>query len=150
MPQSLAKVYLHLTFSTKDRARVLLDDHRPRLHAYMGGILRSMGFHPVEINSEPDHAHVLLDLSRTLTIADMVRDLKRGSSIWLQDSFPRLGNFHWQSGYGIFSVSRGDLGQTIHYIRNQREHHRGISFQDEFRRLCKEHEIEIDERYVWD
>jgi REP element-mobilizing transposase RayT len=150
VPQSLAKVYLHLTFSTKARARVITAELQPELHAYMGGILRSIGCRPLEINTEPDHVHVLLDFGRTLTIARMVGELKKGSATWLRGNFPQHRNFHWQAGYGVFSVSRWDVEKITHYIRNQREHHKGFSFQDEFRRLCNQYGVKLDERYAWD
>ena len=150
MPQSLAKIYIHLIFSTKNREPLILDSVRPRLHTYMAGILRDLGSPAIEINTEPDHAHILFLLSRTLSLADTVKELKRGSSIWLKEIDPSLKEFHWQTGYGAFSVSVSRLNDVQKYVQNQREHHRKELYQDEFRRWLKAYEVEYDERYVWD
>jgi putative transposase len=150
MPQSLAQIYVHLIFSTKNRERLIQDDIRPRLHEYMAGILRDMGAPSLVINSEPDHVHVLFVMSRTRTLSDTIGELKRGSSIWIKEVAPELSGFHWQNGYGAFSVSASKLEVVRRYIQNQREHHRTETFQEEFRRWLKEYEVEYDERYVWD
>jgi REP element-mobilizing transposase RayT len=150
VPQSLSKVYIHLVFSTKDRARSLPDEIHPELHPYMGGILKGRGCTPIEINTEPDHAHVLFLLSRTEALSEIVGHLKKSSNDWLRKQGPQFAEFFWQGGYGAFSVSRSQVEHVQAYIRNQREHHRGKSFQDEFRSLLKAYEVEYDERYVWD
>lgn len=150
MPQSLAKIYIHLIFSTKNRERAVPDDLRPGLHAYMGGVLRDLGCTAVDINTEPDHAHVLFLLSRTESLSNIVRQVKTGSTHWLQDKQPALRHFHWQNGYGAFSVSQSTLQEVREYGRGQREHHRVMTFQEEFRKFLTRYEIEFDERYVWD
>src|SRR4051812_18362524 len=150
MPQSLAKIYIHLIFSTKNRDRCLPDEIRPGLHAYMGGILNGAGCSPVEINTEPDHAHLLFVMTRTETVSEVVGRLKKGSNDGLRNRDPRFRNFYWQGGYGIFSVSQSAVEEVRSYIRNQRDHHKQVSFQDEFRTFLKRYEIEFDERYVWD
>jgi putative transposase len=150
MPQSLAKIYVHLIFSTKNRERLLPDDLRPGFCAYFGGILRDLGCTAVEINSEPDHVHLLFLASRTETLSDVVRQLKTGSNLWLQEQRPEFHHFHWQNGYGAFSVSQSGVEEVREYIRLQREHHRVMTFQEEYRKFLARHEIEFDERYVWD
>lgn len=150
MPQSLARIYVHLIFSTKNRERVLPDDIRPDLHAYMGGTLKGLGCSPIEINSEPDHAHLLFIMTRTETLSDVVGQVKKSANDWLRARRPQFAHFFWQGGYGAFSVSQSTVEGVREYIRNQREHHKWVSFQDEFRTLLKRYEIEFDERYVWD
>lgn len=150
VPQSLSKVYIHLVFSTKYRVRSLSDEIRPQLHTYLAGILKGFGCTPVEINTEPDHAHVLFLLSRMAVLSEIVGHLKKSSNDWLRKQSPQFAEFLWQGGYGAFSVSRSQLEHVQAYIRNQREHHRVRSFQDEFRTLLKAYDIEYDERYVWD
>ena len=150
MPQSLAKIYIHLIFSTKNRERSLLDEIRPALHAYMGGILNGLGCQPVEINTEPDHAHLLFVMTRTDTVSNVVGQLKKSSNDWLRECDQRFNNFYWQGGYGAFSVSQSAVEEVRDYIRHQRDHHKQVSFQDEFRAFLKRYEIEFDERYVWD
>ncbi len=150
MPQSLARIHVHLVFSTKHRDRILADDIRSDLHAYMGGILRDLDSPALDINTEPDHAHVLLLLARTHALSDVVGQLKRGSSVWLKPKGAAYAAFHWQNGYGAVSVSQSALAEVRDYIRSQREHHAHTTFQDEFRAFFRRHEIEYDERFVWD
>jgi len=150
MPQSLAKVYVHLVFSTKNREPLLIEAVRADLHAYMAGILRDLESPVVEINTEPDHAHVLFILSRTRALSVLVRELKSGSSAWIKTRGDGFTAFHWQNGYGAFSVSQSAVNDVREYIRRQHEHHKLVSFQDEFRAFLRRYEITFDERYVWD
>lgn len=150
MPQSLSKIYIHLIFSTKDRERTLPDEIRPDLHAYLGGIFKGLGCSPMEINTEPDHLHALFLLSRTKTVSDVVGHVKKSSNDWLRSQGPQFAGFFWQAGFGAFSVSQSQVEEVRTYIRNQSEHHRVKSFQDELRAFLKAYEVEFDERYVWD
>ena len=150
MAQSLSKIYIHLIFSTKNRDRILPDEIRPDLHAYMGGILRDLKSPAIEINTQPDHAHVLFVLARTQAVSDVCGELKRGSSIWLKTKGPAYAHFHWQNGFGAFSVSQSAIEDVRQYIRTQAEHHRTTSFQDELRTFLQRYQVDFDERYVWD
>lgn len=150
MPQSLSKVYTHLVFSTKNRERSIPDDIRSRLHEYMGGILHGLDSPPIEINSEPEHVHLLFLMSRNHSIAKIVGEVKEDSNKWLKGIDPRFQSFYWQRGYSIFSVSESLVDTVRAYIKNQREHHAKLSFQEELRKLLEKHKIEFDERYVWD
>ena len=150
MSQSLAKLYVHLVFSTKGRERVLEDDIRKDLHDYMGGTLKGMTCLPVEINSEPDHVHTLFLLGRMVALGGVVGGVKKSATDWLRGRGDAYRGFQWQAGYGAFSVSQSAVEQVRAYIRNQREHHRVRTFQDEFRAFLRKYEVEFDERYVWD
>jgi len=150
MSQSLAKIYIHLIFSTKNREPVIADDVQTALHSYLAGIFRDLESPAIEINTEPDHAHILFALSRTQTLGDVVSQIKRGSSTWLKTKNKSYAKFHWQNGYGAFSVSQSNVNEVRKYIRKQREHHKKSTFQDEFRAFLKRHEMGFDERYVWD
>jgi putative transposase len=151
MPQSLARIVLHIVFSTKHRAPFLTDPKiRPRLYAYLAVVLQGIDCEPILINGTEDHLHTLCNFSRTITIADLIETMKTTSSRWMKDQGRKYGEFYWQGGYGAFSVSQSKIGATRKYVANQEEHHRHVSFQDEFRELCRLHGIQIDERYVWD
>jgi len=151
MPQSLSAVYLHAVFSTKDRRRFLQDPMlRTRMHAYLGEISRRLACPSIIAGGTDDHIHQLIRFGRTISQADWIKEIKRASSLWIKRCDPRLRNFAWQAGYGFFSVRLADLDVVMQYIATQEEHHRRISFQDEFRRMLKEHGLEWDERYVWD
>src|SRR5882724_5264065 len=123
MSQSLAKIYIHLIFSTKNRERSIPYDIGVELHGYMGGILNGLGCQPVEINTEPDHAHFLFVMTRTETVSNVVGQLKKSSNDWLRDRDHKFRHFYWQSGYGAFSVSQSVVEEVRAYICNQHEHH---------------------------
>lgn len=151
MPQSLARIVLHVVFSTKNRVPFLKDtDVRTRLHAYMAGVLQNIGCDPILINGVEDHVHILCNLSRTVTVAELVEEAKKSSSKWMKEQGTRFLDFYWQGGYGAFSVSQSNIEQVRDYVAAQEEHHRKVSFQDEFRVLCRKHDVDVDERYVWD
>ncbi len=151
MPQSLAKILVHAVFSTKDRRPFLRDKNmREELHRYIGGILNQHECQPIIVGGVEDHVHLLCALSRTITAAEMVKEVKRGSSLWLKTKGVELSDFAWQNGYGIFSIGFSQIEVVRNYIAGQEEHHRKVSFQDEFRELLLRYEIEFDERYVWD
>jgi REP element-mobilizing transposase RayT len=123
---------------------------RAELHRYLGGTCRALDSPSLIVGGVADHVHILCRLSRTHTIADFLRELKRESSKWVKEKEPQLADFHWQGGYGAFSVSPTHVRPLTAYIANQEEHHKTMSFQDEFRRLLQKYGVEYDERYVWD
>jgi len=153
MPQSLAQIYLHLIWSTKNRTPWLKDrELRTQLYAYMQGICSNLDCPSLQIGGVEDHTHVLCRFGRGISVADLIRDLKRASTKWLKENAPELRDFHWQNGYGAFSISPGHVPGLTNYIATQEEHHRDTreTYQDELRRLCGIYGVEIDERYVWD
>ena len=151
MPQSLAKLWIHLIFSTKDRYPFLLDKPlRTDMHAYLANVLRSHDCEPIIVGGVEDHAHALFSLSRNYSIAHIVKEIKRTSSSWIKDIASKHRGFHWQRGYGAFSVSQSHLEQVTRYIERQEEHHQRVTFQDEYRAVLRKYCVEYDERYVWD
>jgi putative transposase len=150
MPQSLASIQLHIVFSTKHRQPLLGDEIRDELHAYIGGIVARLHGALLRAGSVADHIHLLVAHPRTSSPADLIQELKTGSSKWLKTQSPIYQNFHWQSGYGMFSISPAHRAVLEDYIDQQKEHHRNVTFQDEYRRLLNKYGIEFDEKYVWD
>jgi REP element-mobilizing transposase RayT len=151
MSQSLVANYLHIIFSTKDRRPFLEDkDISQRTHAYLGGICRNLKCPALIVGGDADHVHLLTRHSKNITIANFLGYIKRESSKWIKTLDPTLNTFRWQNGYGAFSLSPTHIETVKKYISNQEQHHRKESFQDEFRRICKKYEVDIDERYVWD
>ena len=150
MPQSLARLHIHLIFSTKNRGNLITDAVRAPLHAYMATVLQNLGCHPVLINSVGDHVHLLFDLARTVAVSQAVEDVKKSSSKWIKTQGAGLGGFAWQSGYGAFAVSESNVEAVRKYIANQEEHHRRKTFQEEYREFLVRHQIPFDEKYVWD
>ena len=151
MSQSLAQVYLHLVFSTKYRQPFLKDEElREHAHAYLAGTCKKLDSPSLIVGGVEDHIHILCRQSKNIALKTLVGELKRESSKWVKTQEPELSEFYWQRGYGAFSISPSHVKALTEYIANQMEHHKTETFQDEFRRLCKKYELEIDERYVWD
>lgn len=150
MPQSLAHVLVHLVFSTKNRAPVLTSEIRAELHPYLSVVLNNDGCASIRVGGVEDHVHLFFALSRTRTISQVVENVKTSSSKWLKTKGAALANFHWQSGYGIFSVSQSHADAVTEYIFRQEEHHGSETFQQELRRLFEEERTAYDERFVWD
>jgi putative transposase len=151
MPQSLASVFIHLVFSTKERRPFFRDKvAREALHAYIGGISKRLDCPPLIIGGFEDHVHALARFGRTITIADWVKELKRVSNLWLREQSREYARFEWQGGYAAFSVSPSNLESVKEYIARQEEHHRKMSFQDELRALLRKHKVEWDEHHLWD
>ena len=151
MPQSLSSVHIHLVFSTKDREPFLRDvEIQKEMHAYLGGISKNLDCSPVIVGGVEDHVHLLCRLARTISQADWVKEIKRVSSIWIKKREPALAAFAWQGGYGAFSVSASAIDKIREYIIGQQEHHTRQIFQDEYRAFLRKHEMEWDERFVWE
>ncbi|MSR65393.1 MAG: transposase [Verrucomicrobiae bacterium] len=150
MPQSLAKILLHIIFSTKNRMPLLKDEIREPLHGYMAGVLKKHDSPAIVIGSVENHIHVLCLLSRTQTVAGVVEEIKKSTSKWIKTNGVAYSKFQWQSGYGAFSVSESNRAEVETYIQNQREHHRTRTFEEEYRAFLKRYNVPYDERYVWD
>lgn len=151
MAQPFAKILLHTVFSTKERRPFLQDKSlREEMHLYLGGILANLDCQPIIVGGVADHIHLLYTLSRTHSVSEVVKEVKRGSSLWIKTTHADVRDFAWQDGYGIFSVGFSQIESVRGYITSQEEHHKKISFQNEFRTLLKRYQIEFDERFVWD
>jgi len=150
MPQSLSQLYVHLIFSTKHREPMLLSPLREHLHAYLAAVFNNQDSPALKVGGMSEHVHAFFRLSKNFSLAKIVEEVKTSSSKWVKTQGSAFANFHWQSGYGGFSVSAADVGEVVEYIAQQETHHRVASFQDEFRKLLEAHGISYDERYVWD
>jgi len=147
---SYVSSYFHCVFSTSERRPMIPPSLRDRLWPFLGGIARNNEMKAIEIGGVEDHVHVLLSLPSTLSVAKAMQLIKGGSSKWVHETFPEHRLFGWQVKYGAFSVSVSQLGKTIQYIKNQAEHHRNRTFQEEFLDLLKRHRMAFDERYLWE
>jgi putative transposase len=146
---SYTRLNYHIVFCTKDRRPFILPEVMPRLAEYIGGIIRETEGSMIAANGTEDHIHIATLVSPKLALSDFVRTIKTNSSKWIHQTFPEMLAFAWQDGYSAFTVSHSALAEVAAYIRRQREHHAGMTFQEELRRLLQKHEIECDERYIW-
>ena len=147
MPSTHLSLHYHIVFSTNSRRRIIAEPWRQELHAYIGGILRSMNAVARSIGGTGDHVHILTGLNATLTLAGAVREIKGGSSEWIHQHGVR--KFAWQRGYGAFTVSPSQLKRVERYIANQVEHHRKQTFEEEYVDLLRLSGVEFDEEYLW-
>jgi putative transposase len=151
MPQSLANVLLHIVFSTKERRALFQNpDLRDEMHRYLAGVSAKLDCPAIIVGGATDHVHLLANQSRKIALSEWVKELKRASSLWAKEKSPQWSLFQWQAGYGAFSVSQSQKERVYEYIRSQEEHHRRLSFQDEFRQILEKHHIAFNEQYVWD
>jgi putative transposase len=150
MPQSFASLNYHLIFSTKNRQYLLNDDLLNRLYSYIGGILRAENGALTAAGGMPDHVHLLVSLGRESSLSDILRQIKGSSSRWIHETFPDRQGFAWQSGYAAFAVSYSHIDRVKRYLESQSEHHRTVTFQEEFRAFLERHQIKFDERYLWE
>jgi putative transposase len=150
MPQSFACCYFHLIFSTKGRAPLITAAVQPRLFEYMGGILRSQGCALIAAGGMPDHVHLLANLDRQTSVSKAMRLVKANSTRWVHETFPNMAGFAWQTGYGAFSVSASHLEKVEAYLSRQVEHHRKLTFKEEFVTFLERYRVEYDERFLWD
>lgn len=150
MAQSFSSVYIHLVFSTKNRIPCLDPELCSRLWSYLGGTCRSMGCNPVQVGGTSDHVHILCVLARDTAIQNFVAKIKAESSKWVKCQKPLTADFHWQTGYGVFSVNPKERQAVVQYIADQKEHHRNRTFQEEFVMFLKKYDIAYDEKYLWD
>ena len=150
MAQSLAKIIVHIIFSTKNRFPFLVNaDIRRRTHAYLAEVFNAYQSPAIEVGGWHDHVHILCSLSRNHAIATIVADAKRNSTNWIRTNGGLLVKFQWQAGYGAFSVSPSQLEEVRQYILSQEDHHRVKTFQEEYLELLRTHQLTYDERYLW-
>ena len=149
MPHTFASLLVHVIFSTKNRMPDLSPELADRLFPYMGGIVRERKGIPLIVNGPVDHVHLLVSLPATESIADLLRVVKTNSSRWVHEQFPAQEKFAWQAGYGAFTVSGSRTADVTAYIAAQQEHHRRVSFQEEFLIFLRKSGIAYDARDLW-
>lgn len=148
MSQSFTNLLYHIIFSTKNRRPIITIDQQPRLYEYIGGVVRGIGGISLGINGMEDHVHLVAKLRPDRALSDVLRELKSNATGWMHDVFPKLSDFSWQRGYAAFTVCQSNLKHVQRYLANQKEHHRKVSFRDEFINFLKVNGIEYDERYI--
>jgi len=150
MPQSLSRVYVHITFSTKQRYPFIDDTIKQPLWAFMSGICKTLECHAIRVGGYNDHIHICCLLSKKVSQISLLQEVKRKSSQWMKNQGERYRDFYWQDGYGIFSVNPSEIEKVVDYIDRQGEHHKKRTFQEELLAFLKKYKVEYDERYLWD
>ena len=147
MPSTYSKLHYHIVFATKNRLPLISTAWTSDLHAYIGGCIKQAGGTPLEIGGFRDHIHILTGLKPTHRVCDVLCDIKSASSKWVHDHI-QISNFQWQEGYAAFSASAKEVRELREYILGQEEHHRNITFLEEYENLLKESGMELDHRYL--
>jgi putative transposase len=150
MANTYSQIYIQIVFAVQGRQNLITKNHQEELHKYITGIVQKREQKMLTVYCNPDHTHLLVGLKPNITISDLVRDIKAGSSNFINENRWVKCKFNWQEGYGAFSYSRSQIDQVAKYILNQEEHHRKKTFKDEYLELLEKFEIEYDERYLFD
>ena len=149
MAQTLVSLMVHVIFSTKNREPFITPEIEPELFAYMGGILKNHESRLRNAGGTADHVHLLVSQSKNMSISSLMKDVKKDSSLWIKTKGSEFRNFHWQDGYGAFSIAKSDIRELKKYIAGQKEHHRKRTFKEELIDVLEEYGIAYDERYLW-
>jgi|SRR5664279_2038578 len=149
-PGTFTQIYVQLVFAVQNREAVLIRNIRPRVFEYMSGIITTMKHKSIIVNGTSNHVHILLGLNPSISVSDTVHDIKRSSSVFINNEKLCLGRFSWQEGYGGFSYSRSQIGEIYNYIDNQETHHRKKTFQQEYIDYLNENEMEFDKQFLFD
>jgi len=149
MANTYTQIYIHIVFAVQGRHSLIPSQHRETLHKYIAGIVRNRGQKILAVNVPGDHAHLFIGMTPTICLSDFVRDVKAGSSGFINENRWVRGHFNWQEGFGAFSHSRSEMDRVIRYIQNQDEHHRRKKFHEEYLEMLKEFGVDFDDRYIF-
>ncbi|MGB2984961.1 MAG: IS200/IS605 family transposase [Phycisphaerae bacterium] len=149
MAQTLTRLLVHIVFSTKERRNLIATAVEPALHAYLGGICRNRDSPALIIGGTQNHVHLLISLSKNIALSDLMMTLKKDSSKWIKTNGDAFRGFHWQDGYGAFSIGESQVAAVTGYICAQKERHRTVTFEDELVALAERYGVAFDPRYLW-
>jgi putative transposase len=149
MSNTYTQLHLQFVFGVKFRTGVIHKSWKERLHQYITGIIQRHNHKMLQINSMPDHIHILIGYNPNQSVSSLIQLVKSESAKWINEQRFVPGRFAWQEGYGAFSYSKSHVQEVIRYIQLQEEHHKKLSFQEEYRAFLKAFEIEFDERFIF-
>jgi REP element-mobilizing transposase RayT len=149
MSQSLSKLYVHIIFHVKNNNVLIREDEEKELYSYIGGIIKANEAIPIKINGTENHLHILTTMSKNLSLAKFVEEIKRNSSRWIKSKGEHYRFFAWQGGYAGYSVSQSKVDVVGKYIENQKRHHKSETFQDEYVKFLTEYNVDFDKKYLW-
>jgi len=149
-PGTFTQMYVQIVFAVRDRENLLTKTIRPRVFEYISGIITKLHHKSIIVNGYSDHVHIFLGLNPAVSVSDTVHDIKRGSSLFINENKLVPGRFSWQEGYGGFTYSKSQIGDVYRYIENQEEHHSGRSFREEYISFLEKNEIKYETRYLFE
>ena len=149
MANTYTQIYIHVVFAVQEREGLIKPEWREELFKYIAGVLKNKGIKLIAIGGVEDHIHILVGMRPTQSVSNLLQDIKASSSIWINEKNLTKTKFEWQSGFGAFSYSPGDVNNVVRYIMNQKEHHKGNSFMEEYMDLLRAYEIDFEEKYCF-
>jgi putative transposase len=149
MANTYSQIYLHFVFAVQDRTSIINSSWQSDLYKYMNGIISNQGHKTYSINGMPDHVHALISMNPKQSPSDLMYEVKRNSSLWINQNRLVMGKFSWQEGFGVFSYGHSQIHDIASYIEQQKEHHKKRSFMEEYIEFLKLFEVEFDERYIY-
>jgi REP element-mobilizing transposase RayT len=149
MANTYTQIYLHVVFAVKHRDALISSSWKERLHKYITGIIQNQGHKLIAINTMSNHAHIFIGLKPDIALSDLVRDIKKNSTNFVNNEIRLRGKFGWQEGFGAFSYSHSQIDSVVRYIRNQEEHHRRKTFRVEYETMLKDYAVEYNDRYIF-
>jgi REP element-mobilizing transposase RayT len=150
MANTFSQINLHIVFAVKYREKLISEKWEDALYKYISGIVRLKNQKLLAINGMPDHLHIFVSILPSCSIADLVREIKKSSTQYVNSNGFCNKNFRWQEGYGVFSHHRNSTSQVVNYILNQKKHHSAVSYEEEFIKTLNEHEVDFDLTYTFD
>lgn len=148
MANTYTQIHIQTVFAVQNRMSLISDKWKEELYKYITAIIQNESHKVLQINGMPDHIHILFGMRPTQALSDLVKQVKQGSSTWINNNRLSVGKFSWQAGYGGFSYSKNDVHNVINYIRNQERHHKAVSFEKEYLDLLRDFDVEFDEQYI--
>ena len=148
MANTYTQIHIQTIFTVQNRQSLIKNEWKDELYKYITGIIKNHEHKVLQINGMPDHIHILFGMRPTQSLSDLMKQVKQDSSKWINNKGFVDGKFSWQAGFGAFSYSKSDIQNVINYIKNQEQHHKTVTFKEEYLRLLKEFNIEFDERYI--
>lgn len=147
---TFSQIYIQIIFAVKGRQSLISEKWETELYKYITGIITNKGQKLLAINGMPDHIHILIGMKPNCCLSDLVREVKKSSNKFITEQKFTKFSFAWQEGYGAFSYSHSALDNVIHYINNQKEHHKKKSFRDEYKEFLTKFKIEYKDEYLFD
>lgn len=149
MPNTYTQIHIQVIFAVKKRTGVIQKGWKDELYKYITGIIQTNDHKLLAINGMPYHLHVFFGMRPTQSLSDLMQDIKGSSSKWINEKNFIKEKFEWQEGYGAFSYSKSQASRVIAYVQNQEEHHRKITFLEEYKKFLEKFEVDYDERYIF-
>ena len=149
MANTYSQIYIQIVFAVQNRGALIDYSWEDELYKYITGIVQNKEQKLIAINGMPDHIHILIGMKPTCNLSDLVREIKKSSNTFINEQKISKFSFKWQEGFGAFSYSHSQLGNVISYIQNQKQHHKKVSFKDEYLAFLEKFEIEFDRDYLF-